>query len=84
MAITLKQDVETAVLTSLQRYFSENMDEKIGNLQARNLLDFVLKEIGPSIYNQAISDAQRHMLAKVSDLDVDCYQAELGYWTKKK
>ena len=59
------------------------MDEGIGDLKAKLLLDFCVKELGPSIYNQAILDAQSGMQVKVAKLDVNCYEAEFGCWSKK-
>ena len=44
------------------------------------LLDYILKEIGPSIYNQAIIDAQSVMMEKINDLQDSCYQPEFMYW----
>lgn len=80
MAIELAKDTQTALIESIQRYFKEQLDLPIGNLQARSVLDYVLKEIGPSIYNRAIADAQRHLQARVLDLDVECYEKEFDYW----
>ncbi len=34
------------------------------------MLDFVLKEIGPAIYNQGLRDAQARLRVVVDDLDV--------------
>ena len=45
------------------------------------MLDFVLKEIGPTIYNQAIGDAQNYFQARVSDLEGVCYETEFSYWS---
>ena len=58
------------------------MDGEAGELKAALLLDFCLKEVGPSVYNQAIADAQAVMLENVSDLDGSCYMEEYGYWRK--
>jgi uncharacterized protein (DUF2164 family) len=80
MAIELNKDTQTALIDSIQRYFAANLDQNLGNLQARSLLDFVVKEVGPSIYNQAIADAQRHLQARVLDLDVELYEKELDFW----
>lgn len=82
MSIKLNKDDEKQLISSIQRYFSQNLEQDIGNLQATLLLDFILKEIGPSIYNQAVSDAQRYLQDKVSDLDANCYEMEFGYWKK--
>jgi uncharacterized protein (DUF2164 family) len=56
------------------------MDEDIGDLKAKLLLDFFLNEIGPSVYNGAVHDAQAIMQERVVDLDGVCYHDEFGYW----
>ncbi len=80
MAIKLSKDVEKRLVASIKRYFAENMEDEIGDLKARLLLDYCLREIGPSIYNQAIADAQAHLQERVSELDNSCYRPEFGYW----
>jgi uncharacterized protein (DUF2164 family) len=82
MPIALPQDTETFLLGSLQRYARENLDLELGDLQAKLLLGFVLKEVGPSVYNQAIADAQATLQEKVNDLSLDRYEAEFTYWKK--
>jgi len=84
MSIELAKDAQTALIASIQRFFKENLELPIGNLQARSVLDYVLKEVGPSIYNQAISDAQRHLQARVLDLDVECYEKEFDFWKSSR
>ncbi len=83
MKINLNKDVEQTLITSIRRYLSENMDNEIGDLQASLFLQYCLKEIGPYVYNSAVADAQRHLQARVADLDSECYMPETGYWTKK-
>ncbi len=82
MAIELAEQTKQRLIESIKRYFEESMDEQIGDLKASLVLDFCLKEIGPSIYNQAITDAQAYMQERVSDLDGTCYEPEFGYWRK--
>ena len=82
MSITLKKDTEKQFIESIKRYFEENMDSEIGDLKATLLLDYFLKEIGPSIYNQAVLDAQTFVMEKVNDLDSSCYEPEFLYWEK--
>ncbi|MDO9420119.1 MAG: DUF2164 domain-containing protein [Herminiimonas sp.] len=83
MTIKLTPETEERLISSIQRYFDVNMDDGIGDLKAKLLLDFCVKELGPSIYNQAILDAQSAMQDKVAELDVSCYEAEFSYWGKK-
>lgn len=82
MSINLAKDKEEKIIESLKYYFEENLEVEIGDLKATFLLEFILKEIGPSIYNQAILDAQSVMADKVSDLDSTCYEPEFMYWEK--
>jgi uncharacterized protein (DUF2164 family) len=81
-AITLRDDARKQAIASVVRYFAEHLDEDIGDLKARLLLDYVLGEIGPSIYNQAIADARRFFEERAADLDGICYRAEFPYWPR--
>lgn len=80
--IKLKQKTEQHLIGSIQRYFDEHMDEEIGDLKAAMLLAFCVEEIGPTIYNQAIRDAQANLQTQVEDLSGTCYESEFGYWKK--
>lgn len=80
MAITLAPDAKKQAIASIRRYFGENWDQDIGDLKADLLLDFVVREIGPSIYNRAIADAQVYLRDRVADLEAACYEKEFGYW----
>jgi uncharacterized protein (DUF2164 family) len=46
------------------------------------VLEFCLREIGPTIYNQAIADAQTYFQDKVSDLGGARYEPESGFWKR--
>jgi len=83
MAITLSPDSTKRLHASIKRYVSENLEQEIGDLQANMLLDFCLKEIGPSIYNQAIADAQAYFQERAVDLEGVCYEKEFAYWALK-
>lgn len=80
MAIKLSKDGRAQALASIKRYFTENMEEEVGDLKADLLLGFFLQEIGPAIYNQAITQAQIYFQEKTVDLDGSCYEPEFGYW----
>lgn len=80
MAITLSDETKRQLRASIQRYFDEELDQKIGDLKADLVLDYCLKEIGPCVYNQAIADAQAYFAARASDLEGVCYEREFAYW----
>jgi uncharacterized protein (DUF2164 family) len=82
MAIELSKDARKEAIASIERYFQENMEEKIGNIAAGGLLSFFIEEIGPSIYNQAVADAQERLQARVQDLDFEVHEDEFAYWRK--
>jgi len=82
MAITLSDEAKTQAVASIRRYFAEQLDQEVGDLQAGLLLDFVLKEIAPSVYNAAIVDAQGYLRDRVADLDGACFAPEFGYWPR--
>lgn len=46
------------------------------------LLDYFLREIGPSVYNQAIADAQAYLEDRVADLSGACYETEFNFWKR--
>ena len=82
MPIELSKESKQEAITSLQRYFKENMEDEIGNIAAGALLQFILEEIGPCIYNKAIADAQERMQMRVSELDTEIFEDEFLYWRK--
>jgi uncharacterized protein (DUF2164 family) len=82
MAIELSKEARKEAIASIERYFQENMEEKIGNIAAAGLLSFFLEEIGPSVYNKAVADAQERLQARVLDLDFEVHEDEFAYWRK--
>jgi len=83
MTIKLEAETERYLLTSIKRFFAEELDEEIGDLKAMSVLDYFTTEVAPSIYNQAIADAQTFFQEKVSDLGGVQYAAEFDYWKKR-
>ncbi|WP_439588235.1 DUF2164 domain-containing protein [Hydrogenophaga sp.] len=82
MTIELTKEDRAQAVASIERYFRENMEEKIGNVAASGLLGFILEEIGPSLYNKGVADAQERIQARVSDLDFEVHEEEFSYWRK--
>ena len=82
MSIELSKEARTQAIASIERYFLEHMDEKIGNIAASGLLGFFLEEIGPVIYNKAVADVQERLQMRVSEIDLEVHEDEFQYWRK--
>jgi uncharacterized protein (DUF2164 family) len=82
MKIEISQHARANAVASIQRYFEQNLPEPVGELPAGLLLDFVIEEIGPLIYNRAIADAQARIAMRVSDLNGELFADEFQYWPK--
>lgn len=60
---------ETKILThKIQLYFSEELDQELGQFSAQFLLDFFAEEIGPYYYNQGLLDAQALLESRIESL----------------
>ena len=81
--VTIPDASRRQAIAALQQYFADNMDEPIGDLKAGLLLDFILAELGPSVYNQAVADARAFFEERTSDLAAICYHDEFPTSRKK-
>lgn len=82
MAIKLDSETEHYLLESIKRFFLEELEQDIGDLKAGMVLEFYIREIGPSVYNRAIADAQAFVQRAVSDLDGVQFEPEFAYWKR--
>ncbi len=78
--ITLPDKQQKLAAASLRRYFLEELDVEIGELKSSLVLDYILREIGPAIYNDAIGDARTFFDERAADLSAMCYHKEFPYW----
>ena len=81
-SIELPPQTRADAIASLKQYFAENL-EPIGDLPAGLLLNYILEEIGPVIYNKAIHDAQARLMLRVADLEGELYADEFQYWPRQ-
>jgi len=83
MSIELSKEARAQAIASIERYFEEHMEERIGNIAAGALLGFFLDEVGPSIYNSAVAEVQERLQARVLELDIEVHEDEFAYWPKQ-
>ena len=80
--IEIPAAARTRAIASIRRYFAEELDQEIGDLKAGLVFDYFVADIGPTIYNQAITDARAFFEERSADLAAVCYQAEFTFWEK--
>jgi uncharacterized protein (DUF2164 family) len=84
MTIELPREARAEAIASIERYFSEELDQRIGNIAAGALLGFFLEEIGPLVYNQAVTQVQERLQARVQELDIEFNEDAFRYWRRRQ
>ena len=82
MAIEIPKEAKQQAISSIERYYQENMDEQIGNLRAGTLLSFFVEEIGPVIDNMAVAEVQERLQNRVMEIDLEVNANPFQYWRK--
>jgi uncharacterized protein (DUF2164 family) len=76
LRVRLSEERRAALVRALQGYFDEHFDEPLSAFRAESLVDFLVDELGPPVYNQGVRDAQAYLQEKLSDLDGEVYEPE--------
>ena len=83
MTIELSSNARAQAIASVERYFEETPEQRIGNIAAGALLNFFLEEVGPTVYNQAVADVQERLQARVLELEFEIQEEEFSYWPRQ-
>jgi uncharacterized protein (DUF2164 family) len=67
----LPEDQKDHVKNQLIRFFNKELDEEIGVIAAESILNFFLQQVGPTLYNQGVSDAKLALEKRMDDLNYD-------------
>ena len=71
--IMLSPEQRERLTGQLQTLFQAEFDESLSAFRAEQVLDLMLKTLGPGIYNQAVQDVRAHLQSKLGDLDGEVY-----------
>jgi len=74
--ISFEKEERAVIISRIQRYFADELEQSIGNIPAEQLLNFFTAEIGPYYYNQALGDAQAAMNRAVDGFNDLIYDLE--------
>lgn len=83
MPIELPRDERAQAIASIERYFQEELDQRIGNIGAGALLNFFIEEIGPLVYNQAVAQVQERLQQRAQELDIEFHEDAFSYWRRR-
>jgi uncharacterized protein (DUF2164 family) len=74
--IEIEPAAKEEIVTRIQRYFSDELQQEIGSFDAQFLLDFFSEHVGSFYYNQGLADALKTFDDKLVDISDCIYQLE--------
>ncbi len=66
--IKITKEKRDEMVIAIKDYFLTVREEKIGDLAAGLLLDFMIQELAPEFYNQGVYDSHKYMENSIEDL----------------
>jgi uncharacterized protein (DUF2164 family) len=76
MRINLSAERKEEIADALSGFYNEQFDEELSDYRASTIVEFMLQRIGPSQYNQAVTDVRKFLMEKVEELDTEFYEPE--------
>lgn len=64
------------LINALEDSFAREFDEPISDFRAEALLDVLIEELGPPVYNQGVRDASSYMQEKLAEIEGAIYETE--------
>ena len=74
--IQLSTEEKQALTPLLQDYLASELDQDISRFEAEFLLDFILAQIGPVVYNRALQDAQTYVKGRLTEIEHGLFELE--------
>ena len=74
--IKFNQDEKATLVQKIKLYFSEELDQQIGQFDAEFLIDFISEEMGAYYYNRGVQDAQQALSRKIDEISDALYDLE--------
>jgi len=77
MQIEFTKQEKELLVQKLKHYFTNELDQEIGQFDAEFLLDFFGKELGVYYYNRGLTDAQDIFKNRVDSITDSIYELEV-------
>jgi uncharacterized protein (DUF2164 family) len=71
--IALATERRARLTAHLQQLFSKEFDEKLSEFRASEIVDLMLRTMGPAVYNQAVQDVRANLQTRLDDLEGEVY-----------
>lgn len=71
--IKLPKEDKEVLVRSVQAYFEEEHGETIGEIRAEALIDYMIGELAPHLYNHGLADARRVLAEKAAQTEDELY-----------
>lgn len=72
-ALTLSGARRQRLVEELQTLFSRDFDMPLSDFRAGEVVDRMLRLIGPAVYNEAVQDMRTHLQRRLDDLDGEVF-----------
>lgn len=76
LPIKLGREDKKDIVERVVAFFSEERGEEVGHLAAEQIVDFMIVELGPYLYNKAIADARSVLTEKFNQTEDELYALE--------
>jgi uncharacterized protein (DUF2164 family) len=73
MKIALADERRRRLVAHLQKLFKSEFDETLSDYRAGQIIDLMLKTLGPAVYNQAVQDVRANFQRKLDDLEGEVF-----------
>jgi uncharacterized protein (DUF2164 family) len=74
--LKMPREQKVRLIQNVKTYFEETRSEPIGDLAAEQFIDFMLEQLGPYVYNQAVRDARAMVAEKYAQIEDELYALE--------
>ena len=81
--ITFTKEERLEITQRIQLYFTEELEQEIGQIPSELLLEFFSDEVGKYFYNRGLLDAQAALMGKMDDFADVIYGLEQPTILKK-
>jgi len=74
--VEFSKEEKEVIISKIQLYFKEELDQDIGQFDAEFLLDFFSEQVGAYYYNRGLYDAQTILESRLESITETIYEIE--------